>query len=649
MTDLVKAIDAGLRHLRSLQKPDGSFLSCTSAELTFTAQRDSDALFANSIILSSLAPFRGRLRLAAEIGDSLSRFLLGEKSGQWSFNYWRRGSPESERSPYPDDLDSTACAISALGLYDKSLISGGVVAHFAMMLAAEEAAEGGPYYTWLAEDSADKWKDIDLAVNANIGYALFLEDISLPSLDSMAEAVIAGERYFSPYYASPYSVAYFISRFYRGSKTPDLVAWFRRNLSLAGNPLDLAFCANGLLNLGACDAPELPAAIESLARYCLSSGDSLYPFVIEKENRVSGREYSGSLGLQLALSVAALCRVSEADRVAGEASTSDLDDVFSGVIRLAEERFSREGGELAVVFWERFDKLIGKPDGKGVVLIASLFASALAREKRTVLPEGLLVRLGFMNLCGWIAYTIYDDFLDGEGDPRLLSLANVCLREVTVILKETELPGSFAYCREILDGIDAANLWEILHARGSLDIAASPLPNYGEFARLASRSLGHAIGPIMVLFHLGFSADSAEIRAVRNFFADYIIARQLNDDLRDWEDDLEKGRLSPVVVLLASEAGLSNKEISSINDDRSFLQDLFWRKIVPVVSEESLLRCRSAEKTILSFPELIVHPETLLSVLASVTLAAERTLRDREATLDFLQVIAGDNSESRSN
>lgn len=643
MFNLDDVIKAGLVKLRELQLPDGSFSSYASVNPDFSERKETSSIFPDFFILSSVASLKGEFDLAEKIGNGLAGFILSQKSDQWSFNYWKRGSKNAVDYPYPDDLDSTSCAFSSLHLYNQDLISGEAIGAFAMMLSAEEADEGGPYYTWLTSPDAKEWKDIDPAVNANIGYALSLEEVRLKSLDSLAEKEIAAGKYISPYYASSFSVAYLISRFYSGPKKNRLADWLLKNISDCGNPLDFAFCVKGLLNLNVRGVSEICRARDELARFCLFGG-GVYPFVIDASGEGERmREYSGSEALCLALSLEALSGLREKPKESRLSSMhSGLDNIFSKVSLLAKSRFGLESGEIGSLFHNAFNKITEKKDGKEIILVASIFASAVNPEKRPLISDDYLAELGFINLCGWIAYTIYDDFIDGGGDPKLLPVANVCLREVAAILKNVEIDNSFSYCRDVLDGIDAANLWETTNARSAVsDGLINLTPSYGNFENLASRSLGHAIGPLMVLFSLGFDADSDEIKNIRRFFSDYIIARQLNDDIRDWEDDLRSGRLSPAVARLIHEAKISDKEILNLNSDMPFLRDLFWKRVIPVMAEESIARCRSASEAVNLSGEIISSPEILLSILSPVKKSAESIIRDQKTTLDFLNAIDG--------
>jgi len=81
------------------------------------------------------------------IKQKAAKFLLSQKSKHWSFNYWVRNSQEAKKLPYPDDLDDTFCALSALFQYDPNLINGSAMAKIITLLTAMEKKEGGPYRT----------------------------------------------------------------------------------------------------------------------------------------------------------------------------------------------------------------------------------------------------------------------------------------------------------------------------------------------------------------------------------------------------------------------------------------------------------------------------------------------------------------------
>jgi len=85
-------------------------------------------------------------------------------------------SKEFKSKPYPDDLDDTFCALNALYLFDRKLISGSAYAYIIQLLTKVEKNEGGPYKTWLVSKKTSGWDDVDIVVNSNIAYFLWLQE-----------------------------------------------------------------------------------------------------------------------------------------------------------------------------------------------------------------------------------------------------------------------------------------------------------------------------------------------------------------------------------------------------------------------------------------------------------------------------------------
>ena len=158
-----------------------------------------------------------------DIKNAAANFLLGQKSERWSFNYLARGAtrenaglPHPAYPPYPDDMDDTFAALSALVRYDAGVIDGHAAAAIAKLLIAREAREGGPYRTWLiGDDAAAAWQDVDLVVNSTIGYFLSLIGVRLSRLEDFIDNAVRENRLSSPYYPGTFHVGYFLSRFYK--------------------------------------------------------------------------------------------------------------------------------------------------------------------------------------------------------------------------------------------------------------------------------------------------------------------------------------------------------------------------------------------------------------------------------------------------
>ena len=192
-----------------------------------------------------------------------------------------------------------------------------------------------------------------------------------------------------------------------------------------------------------------------------------------------------------------------------------------------------------------------------ITLLPHFFAQAL--ETPGSLTKQQQITLGMASLYGWIAYTIYDNFLDGEGKPAELPVANIAMR-TSVDCFRAALPNhNFpAYVNDVFTAMEEANAWEVSHCRFPVhagEIVIAQLPHYGGGANLAARSFAHALAPMAVLVqHTPYTKMHA--RRIESAFRHYLIARQLNDDIRDWSDDMQAGQASYVVTAILRDSGI---------------------------------------------------------------------------------------------
>lgn len=197
---------------------------------------------------------------------------------------------------------------------------------------------------------------------------------------------------------------------------------------------------------------------------------------------------------------------------------------------------------------KRLRRRIGRVDAGGEVSeIARRFADSLPVPP--AVPAGLLDDLSRANFYAWMAYTVYDGLIDGDGDPADLPIANIVHRQA-----------AFAYAaagkrrgltRRCFDDMDAANAWELAHCRFAVrggTVTVDELPDYGDLTVLARRAGVHALGPLTILE--ATDAPTARRAAAADALSHYLIARQLSDDLHDWVTDVRVGHISPVVAYL---------------------------------------------------------------------------------------------------
>ncbi len=647
LNDIESAISSGIDYLSQKQKQDGSFSNRISTSKNFSSYKENQSAFPTSLILSSLNSLADTGELG-KIKNNVSKFILGQRSEFWSWNYWKRNSTESSELPYPEDLDDTCCGVAALMKYNSKLISAGALAKVINLLAYSESKEGGPYFTWITPPNADKgWKDVDLAVNSNVGYFLSLQEVTLPSIVSLTENAIASEKYDSPYYHSENSVIYFISRWYKGKKKSKALAYLlekRQGDHSWGNPLETALAISALINFGY-EKEKLERSIGYILRHQKSGEWKEHPFVIEfiKKKR---NHYAGSPELTTAFCLEALNKFSTPNKEIkskGKLANNKQQKMRKRIIEMSDKRFSEFNPELAESFLiERRNTLKGDKADQ-IILLPYYFQKALGQKE---IDESLIAELGTASLYGWMAYTIYDDFIDDEGDPKLLSLANICLRELTSIYSVNFVSDErfLKFFKNIMDRIDSANLWEASNCRVKISDSCltipEKLPEYGNMERLADRSIGHALGAAAILYLNTNETESEEMKNLVSFFENYIIARQLNDDAHDWEEDLKRGQLSPAVVSILkryvkSNASKNERELD-LKKQLKQLQKIFWYDVIHEICNKALFHIVESKKNLESINGL--NDKAIFeNMLGAVEKSARKAVTEQREMLEFLE------------
>ena len=643
--EIENTISSGINYLGRKQKRDGSFPNLVSTSKKFNTYKENQSAFLTSLILSSLNSLTDTGE-SGKIKSRASKFILSQRSEFWSWNYWKRNSPESKSSPYPEDLDDTCCALAALIFHDQKNVPTNAIAKAVNLLTYCESKEGGPYFTWITPPDANKdWKDTDLAVNSNIAYFLSLQEVTLPSIVSLNENAIVSEKYDSPYYNSEYSSIYFISRWYKGKNKSKIITYLlgkRLKDDSWGNPLETALAVSALINLG-CQKEKLERGIGYILHSQRSGGWKEQPFVIEFIKKKQ-KHYAGSPELTTAFCLEALVKFSSSnEEVKSKRKPEDSTQkkIRKSIIEMSDKRFSEFDSEIREKFSDIRKRILKGDKADQVMLLPYYFQKSLEQKP----DERMAMELGVASLYGWMAYTIYDDFLDSEGDPKLLSLANVCLRELTSIYSVNFASDEkfLNFFKNIMDRIDSANSWEASNCRvqiaGSNLMIPKRLPEYRNMERLADRSIGHALGAAAILYLNTCETESDEMKNLISFFENYIIARQLNDDAHDWEEDLKRGQLSPAVVSVLKRYAKSNASKGSMELDLKKqlqqLQKIFWYDVIHEICDKAISHIKKAENDLKNI-KAVKDRTVFEGMLKTVEKSAKEAIAEQKETLEFL-------------
>jgi hypothetical protein len=641
--EIDRAIEAGLEYITAQQLPDGSFESFSSPSARpFRPEAMYRTTFTTALVLASLAGAgvpgsKKTCRRAAE-------FLRGQAADGWSFNYWAKGTKQRRIQPYPDDLDDTFCALAALYLHDPGIIDAAVLAKATKLLLAAENAVGGPYRTWLvASDSKPVWLDVDVAVNANVAFFLSLIGSPLPKLVGFLDDAIGRSDLKSPYYPSQTVSAYYIARGYSGRRKDELIKIILSQLAKSKTVQDASLCVSSLLRLD----PSLSIRVSGAVATILDeqAEDGSWPaaaFCLDPE--VNGHTYyNGASALTTALALEALQlyyrSVRESPISVRNAEAGHTRTLQKRVLKLAARQCRNLEPGLRGSAATALETIASGGNSREIIGLAGAFQASLVK-KPARLKADYIETLSLASLYGWLAYTIYDDFIDEEGKPGLLPVANVAMRrslENYCAVRPADQV-FHAQIRRIFDTIDGANAWELAHCRfqrrGELLIIGR-LPNYGDLSALADRSIGHALVPLAILEFAGKGPGTPAFRSLLKAFRHYLIARQLNDDAHDWPEDLQNGHITPVVAKLLKELKVKQGK-QSVKDLLASARPQFWHYTLPEIcrmTKRHINLSRQAVKRI-----SLLKPENVITdLLGGLEASVADTLHQQNQAEDFLK------------
>ena len=581
----------------------------------------------------------------AKLRRRAAQFLLAQKSEQWSFNYWSSGAKERETMPYPDDLDDTFVVLAALYGYNASSTDGSVLAKVTKILTAAEVIPGGPYRTWLVDRNAKAaWRDIDLAVNSNVAYFLSLLGISLPNISRLVDERIREGSVRSPYYPGAIQVIYFISRFYKGNERQalaDMLLVARVEGSARQNLLESAMAISALINLDRAEEiseNDIAIMIERITK----EGWQPYPFCIDP-SRDGKTCYAGSRALTAAFCAEALAKYAhfkyQSNRLAAQIAAasgrvllaeSASDAILENIKLLARERIEKKfddgdsQSDLRRLVFEQIESI----KDEEIVLVPYHTYEALGKSH--TVHANLLDELALANLYGWIACTIYDDLLDGEGESILLPVANFFLRELTFsyCALDRQIPGIRDEYIKTMNIVDGANVDEQLRG-GTFE---------SSIEHLADRSIGHALPALAVLSVAGYAPDSGEARHMLSFFRNYLIARQLHDDAHDWKEDLLRGQMNSAggrLVRIFEEQHGVKVAPGELSGHIPEFQKLFWRQAILGIIADIKSFLNRAKDDLVKI-DIFKNSVPFLQMVNRLESAADRTVRERATAIAFL-------------
>lgn len=268
--------------------------------------------------------------------------------------------------------------------------------------------------------------------------------------------------------------------------------------------------------------------------------------------------------------------------------------------------------------------------------------SSQALKKPLHLSQTHYKNLSYANIYFWLSYSLYDAILDADANAHTkLPIANIAHRQSLFYYKKplNIAPRFKQNIALYYNKIDEANAWELANCRFIVQDAAitiGQLPNYkNNMHILANRALGHSIGPLIVAKLA--NANKNQYQHVYDGLCFYLIAKQLNDDLHDWKQDLARGHISYVVAMLLAQTNVT-KGAYAYGELVTKLQRTFYKKTMQETCTTIITYSDRAHAALLqsglynanaSFLELVQKPQQ----------SAKQTLAIVNQQKDFIKYV----------
>lgn len=276
--------------------------------------------------------------------------------------------------------------------------------------------------------------------------------------------------------------------------------------------------------------------------------------------------------------------------VTAEESVDDNEALDAAIFGFITKELGKLGPPLGQQAEAMLDRIKRANKQREISLLPKYFQSALHQTS-----ESNVTRLGIANVYCWLAYMAYDKMLDDGKGIDLLPLANIAHRKALSHYR-VSVPEAEGLVEATFTRMDQANAWELTHARAAVHegiLSITELPDYGNGHHLAARSFAHALGPLLIAIEAGQQLRSEPLQILRTAFSHYLIARQLNDDAHDWQEDIAQGQLTFVVTRLLRAHNTSGE--INLATALPHLQQLFRESVSQEIAEIMIAHCEKAK------------------------------------------------------
>lgn len=492
-----------------------------SSEIITDNQRSQ---FSKKIIFTPLLAIHFLSFVSTALSKKLSKQIFEILSNQKSTNRltWNYLLSDNHKT-YPDDLDSTTLASHIswkliASNQEKILIS------FINQLTCQETKPGGPYRTWFFDKNNEHWgKDTDLVTNFRVWELLQELKIALPSLDNWLHLQIFQQKR-SLYY--PSFETDLISL--RLVKSPSFDTYSPANYyQLARFITTILSRPDHKLFL-----PKLFVHYEQLLAVPLSELNAFPAFL---DHTIGKQHYwVGSAFLTQCACAHALYAYQTA--LTNQIVSNHQQKLLQKLTLSVKKNLQTLSGKHHLLAYQYNSPFISM-DSPALCLFPppTIFTKSNQIER-------LWETLSSATIIGWTSYALHDECVDDNTDSEKIVLSRILSHvSLTTFLHFLTNQNQPDFLKHWL-----ISVYQKMEQTYIFDTHKDPslLPDQGWNQHIFERAQGLIIAPIL-LQHI-VDPTMTNIEVAEKIYQPLIIARQLFDDLLDWQTDWSAQRATPI-------------------------------------------------------------------------------------------------------
>lgn len=280
---------------------------------------------------------------------------------------------------------------------------------------------------------------------------------------------------------------------------------------------------------------------------------------------------------------------------------------------------------------------VKKADGTGEISdLTNVFLGSIKAKQPGVarLTDTEERNLGMANALTWVTYSLIDHILDEDYEKDIIPVISFLQRKISHHYSLSNVNQKLF--DSLFSQVDQANIEELRYRlqlsvdkdKDSIIIINNNFENIESL--MSTKSIAHTLGPQTIALKMNSSAGNDISEAMKL----YCSARQLNDDLHDWIDDLESGQITYVISEIFKSINLKpgSYPYKTVLEN---MKQAYWDNILSILCKKITKDVGSAKK-LLENNFLKNNSEFVTKFLSPISNSATDALNKHEFEKQFL-------------